>query len=72
MTFSDSIIMKYLGGPLSQKAAEKLFNGILDGTRTRVFGAWCAECDGEVVGHGALLREGEHLEVGYILPQSAW
>ena len=64
--------MKYVGGSLSQEEAERLFNGIIDGTRTRVFSAWCAECGGEVVGHGALLREGEDLELGYILPQSAW
>jgi len=71
-TFSDPVIMKYVGGALSEEAAEALFAGILDSTRTRVFGAWCAECNGQVVGHGALLREGDDLEVAYILPQSAW
>ena len=54
---------------LSQEEAERLFNGILDGTRPRVFSAWCAECGGEVDGHGALLREGEDLEVGYMPPK---
>ena len=46
--------------------ADRLFNGIIDATRTRVFSAWCAECGGEVVGHGALLREGEDLELEFI------
>ena len=72
MTFSDLIVMKFVGGFLSQEEAERLFNGILDGTRTHVFSAWCAECGGEVDGHGALLREGEDLELRYLLPQSAW
>ena len=71
-TFSDPMVMKHVGGALSDEAAEALFKGILDGTRARVFGAWCAECDGQVAGHGALLREGDDLEVGYILRQSAW
>ena len=70
--FSDPVVMKYVDGALSKEAAEALFAGILDGTRARVFGAWCAECDGQVVGHGALLREGDDLEVGYILPQGTW
>ncbi len=71
-TLSDPVVMKHVGGPLSEDAAKALFVGIIDGTRNRVFGAWCAECDGQVVGHGALLREGDDLEVGYILPQSTW
>ena len=71
MTSSDSIDMKDVGGSLSQEEAERLFNGIIDGTQARVFGACRAECGGEVVGHGALLRAGEDLAVGYILPQSA-
>ena len=64
--------MKDVGGFLSQEEAERLFNGILDGTRTRQFSAWWAECGADLVGHGALLREGEGLELGYMLPQSAW
>ena len=71
-TFCDPIVMKHVGGPLSKEAAEVLFDGVIDRTRTRVYAAWCAECDGQVVGHGALLREGGDLEVGYILRQSAW
>ena len=70
--FSDPVVMKHVGGPLTEEAAKALFVGIIDGTRDRVFGAWCAECDGQVVGHGALLREGDDLEVGYILPQNTW
>ena len=38
-TFSDPVIMKYVDGALSEEAAEALFEGILDGTRARVFGA---------------------------------
>jgi RimJ/RimL family protein N-acetyltransferase len=70
--FSDPVIMKSVDGALSQAAAASLFTGILDGTQARVFGAWCAECEGQVVGHGALLREGDDLELGYILPQATW
>ena len=71
-TLSDPAVMKHLDGALSEEEAEALFAGILAGTRPRVLGAWCAELDGEVVGHGALLRRGDDLEVGYILPRSAW
>jgi [ribosomal protein S5]-alanine N-acetyltransferase len=70
--FSNPVVMKHVEGALSIEAAEALFAGILDSTRARVFGAWCAECVGQVVGHGALLRAGDDLEVGYILPQKAW
>ncbi|MEE2751671.1 MAG: GNAT family N-acetyltransferase [Myxococcota bacterium] len=70
--FTDPVIMKHLDGALSIEAAETLFSDILDGTRPRVFGAWCALFNGDIVGHGALLREGDDLEIGYILPRHAW
>ena len=71
-TFGDPVVMKHVDGPLDKATAEALFAGILDRSHARVFGAWCAECNGQIVGHGALLREGDDLEVGYILPQSTW
>ena len=57
---------------MSREAAEALFSAIIEGTRAHVFGTWCAEHDGELIGHGALLRAGETLELGYILPQTSW
>ena len=71
-TSIDPIVMRHVGGAMSKEAAEALFLAIIAGTRARVFGTWGAEHHGEVVGHGALLREGEELEVGYILPRASW
>ena len=64
--------MRHVGGAMSKEAAEALFSAIIDGTRERVFGTWCAEHDGEVIGHGALLQEAEELEIGYVLLQAFW
>ena len=71
-TSIDPIVMRHVGGAMSKEAAEALFSAIIQGTRARVFGTWCAEYDGVVIGHGALLREGDELEIGYILPRSSW
>ncbi|MDP6947223.1 MAG: GNAT family N-acetyltransferase [Myxococcota bacterium] len=71
-TFGDAVVMAHVGGAMSEDAAGALFDAVLEGTRDRVFAAWCAESDEGVVGHGALLREGEELELGYVLPQHAW
>lgn len=71
-TFTDPVVMAHVEGAITEEAAGALFDGILAGTYPRVFAAWCAEGEGGVVGHGALLREGEDLELGYILAQEAW
>jgi len=72
-TFSDPLVMRNVGGALGEAAAGALFDGIC-GLRDhpRVFCAWCAEREGELVGHGALLNEGGDLELGYVLPRSFW
>jgi len=64
--------MMHVDGALSAESAGALFDGIYDGSRERVFGGWCVEHDGETVGHCALLREGEALGLGYILPRQSW
>ncbi len=71
-TYTDPEVMVHVDGALSAESAGALFDGVYDGSRARVFGAWCVEHDGETVGHGALLREGETLGVGYILPRRSW
>ena len=71
-TSIDPVVMRYVGGAMSEEAAEALFAAIIEGARARVLGTWCAEHDGAVIGHGALLREAEELEIGYILPRSSW
>jgi RimJ/RimL family protein N-acetyltransferase len=71
-TFTDSVVMAHVEGAMTEEAAGALFDGILAGTYPRVFAAWCAEGEGGVLGHGALLREGDDLELGYILSQEAW
>ena len=71
-TFSDPRVMQAVDGALSEEMAGALFDGMCRGTSTRIFAAWAAEHQGEVIGHGALLREGDDLELGYILSPPAW
>ena len=61
-----------MDGALSGADAAALFDAIRAGSRPRVFAAWCAEFEGGIVGHGALLREGEELELGYVVEEAAW
>ena len=72
--FSDPEVIRHLDGALSPAAASALFDGILDGRRARVAFAWIAtpRSGGAPLGHGALLRDGDALELGYVLPRSAW
>jgi len=71
--FCDVEVMRHVDGAMTPEAADALFAGILDGSRQRVFQAWLAEdAHGVVVGHAALLREGEEIELGYVLPRAAW
>jgi ribosomal-protein-alanine N-acetyltransferase len=72
-THTDDEVMAHVGGALSPEAAGALFDSISDGSRPRIFCAWCAverkqqhsssgssdEADDVVVGHAALLRTGE-------------
>ena len=71
-TYTSPEVMSSVDGALTDAAAGALFDDIYAGRRPRVRAAWCAVHEGETVGHGALLREDESLEIGYILPRSSW
>lgn len=71
-TYTDPEVMRAVDGALDEATAGALFDGILSGKRVRVFAGWCATHGGETVGHGALLREGDDLAIGYILPRRHW
>ena len=72
-TFSDPVVMKHVGGTLTTERASALFDGICaPAPPARIYAAWCVEREEEIVGHGALLRKAEDLELAYILSPSAW
>ncbi len=71
--FCGPVVMRHAGGAMSEQSAAALFDLLCGGNSSpRVFAGWCAVLDGEPAGHGALLREGEGLEIVYILPRDLW
>jgi RimJ/RimL family protein N-acetyltransferase len=73
--FTDTQVMARVDGPLSESAASALFDGILglSALPPRVHSGWLAEdSSGAHIGHGALLHEGEDLEIGYLLFAEYW
>ncbi len=75
--FTDEAVMRHVDGPLEPALADQLFDRVLEASQHpgavdgRVHTAWVVEEDGPVA-HAAVLREGDELEIGYILAQAAW
>lgn len=76
--FTDPVVTRYTGGPLSPQAAARLFDAMRAGTHPRIVAAWAAWEDNAYVGHGALLRAvapaemAGHIEAGVLLRPPAW
>jgi len=71
--FSDPLVMKHVGGAKTELAAGSFFDGICGADPSpQIHGLWCVEAEGEVVGHGSLIVDGDDLELGFIVDPRAW
>jgi RimJ/RimL family protein N-acetyltransferase len=69
--------MEHVEGALSKEQASNLFDAVLssadDPAAGRIVAAWVAEDAARArLAHAVLLRSGEGVEIGFVLPRSSW